>query len=84
MNKLTQQIATAAGVGAVAAGVAIGALALGNQSSTGMSAEPTDPTDPAVTIQTTQIAPTAPEVPKAEPEITGPAPLPIEDQGLPG
>lgn len=81
MNKLTMQIATAAGAGAVAAGAAIGAITLGGQPTAGYSAEPADPT---ATVQTTQVAPTTPEVPKAEPQITGPAPLPTEEQGLPG
>jgi hypothetical protein len=29
-------------------------------------------------------APTAPAIPVAEPGIKGPAPLPVEEQGLPG
>jgi hypothetical protein len=29
-------------------------------------------------------APTAPAVPQAVPQIKGPAPLPVEEQGLPG
>lgn len=81
MNKLTVQIAAATGAGAVAAGVAIGAMTLNSQVSAGYNAEPAQPT--AVT-QTTQLAPTTPEIPEAKPQITGPAPLPSEEQGLPG
>jgi hypothetical protein len=84
VNNLKRQVAAAAGASAVVAGVAIGALTLSNQSTGGFSAEPADPVAPTATIQTTQVAPSEPEVEKAEPQITGPAPLPPEDQGLPG
>lgn len=79
MNTMTVQIAAAAGACATVAGIAVGALALSSQA--GYSAEPAEP---SVTVQTTQLAPTTEEVPEAKPQITGPAPLPTEDQGLPG
>jgi hypothetical protein len=79
VNRMTVQIAAAAGACATVAGIAVGALAPGGQ--TGYNAEPAEP---SVTVQTTQLAPTTEEVPEAKPQITGPAPLPSEDQGLPG
>jgi len=36
------------------------------------------------TTSTVGRAPSAPPVPMAEPGIKGPAPLPVEEQGLPG
>jgi hypothetical protein len=47
-------------------------------------AEPSGPVQPTDTVQTTQVAPSQPDVAKAVPEITGPAPLPPEDQGARG
>jgi hypothetical protein len=80
VNTMRVQIAAVAGACAATAGIAVGAMALNNQAG-GFNAEPAAP---SVTIQTTQVAPTTPEVPEAKPQITGPAPLPSEDQGLPG
>jgi hypothetical protein len=36
------------------------------------------------TTSTETTAPSAPAIPQAEPAIKGPAPLPVEEQGLPG
>jgi hypothetical protein len=36
------------------------------------------------TTSTAATAPTAPPIPMAVPSIKGPAPLPVEEQGLPG
>jgi hypothetical protein len=36
------------------------------------------------TTSTVSNAPTAPPIPMAVPSIKGPAPLPVEEQGLPG
>jgi hypothetical protein len=36
------------------------------------------------TTSTVTTAPTAPPIPMAVPGIKGPAPLPVEEQGLPG
>ena len=44
--------------------------------------EPVEATTGQTTTETT--APTAPETSIAVPEITGPAPLPEEEQGVPG
>ena len=56
-------------------GVAQGAQA-GNTASTEMST--------GATLTATPVAPTAPSIPEAVPSITGPAPLPPEEQGGPG
>ncbi len=79
MKNTTRQIAAAMGATGVAAGIAIAALTYGVQSNA--SAEPSSSTQ---VTQTNQMAPPTPEVPKAVPQITGPAPLPPEEQGLPG
>jgi hypothetical protein len=78
VNDIAVRIGAATGACAVLAGIAVGALAAQNPSGGSISAEPTDIT------QTTQVAPSTPLVPVAEPSITGPAPLPSEEQGLPG
>ena len=62
-------------VGAVAVGINQDRSSLGTDASSGMST--------GVTI-TESDAPTTPLVTRATPGITGPAPLPPEDQGLPG
>jgi hypothetical protein len=41
-------------------------------------------TAPTEITQTTQVAPSEPQVPSASPSVTGPAPLPPEEQGVPG
>ncbi|MCW2514048.1 MAG: hypothetical protein JWR11_3090 [Mycobacterium sp.] len=66
--------------GSVVAAAAIG-LAVGQESS--IASGDQNAMQTGVTV--TQPAPTnAPLVEKAVPSITGPAPLPVEDQGLPG
>ena len=62
-------------VGAVAMGINQDRSSLGTDASSGMST--------GVTV-TESVAPTTPPVTRATPGITGPAPLPPEEQGLPG
>ena len=58
-------------VGAVAVGVNQDPSSLGTDVSSGMFVDES-------------VAPTTPAVPEATPGIRGPAPLPSEEQGLPG
>ena len=78
-NKGTRSIA-AIGASAV---VMVGAVAVGiNQDrSSGADARSGMSTGATVTVS---VAPKTPPVIRATPGITGPAPLPPEDQGLPG
>jgi hypothetical protein len=62
-------------VGAVTVGMNQDRSSLGTAVSSGMST--------GATI-TESVAPTTPAVPEAIPGIKGPAPLPTEEQGLPG
>ena len=62
-------------VGAVAVGMNQDRSSLGTDVSSGMSTGAT---------ATESVAPTTPAVPEATPGIRGPAPLPPEEQGLPG
>jgi hypothetical protein len=62
-------------VGAVAVSINQDRSSLGTDASSGMST--------GVTV-TESLAPTALSVTEAKPGITGPAPLPSEEQGLPG
>ena len=62
-------------IGAVAVGVNQDRSSLGTDVSSGMSTGAT---------VTESVAPTTPAVPEATPGIRGPAPLPSEEQGLPG
>ena len=62
-------------VGAVAVGVNQDPGSLGTDVSSGMSTGAT---------VAESVAPTTPAVPEATPGIKGPAPLPSEEQGLPG
>ena len=62
-------------VGAIAVGINQDSSSLGKDASSGMST--------GVTV-TESIAPTTPPVTLATPGIKGPAPLPPEEQGLPG
>jgi hypothetical protein len=79
----------------IAASVGAGALIAGGAltAATTSWAEPAEPSTPgpvpteeattgATTIETT--APTTPTTSSAAPEVTGPAPLPPEEEGLPG
>ena len=62
-------------VGAIAVGINQDRSSLGTDASAGVSTEAT---------VTESVAPTTPAVPEAKPGIRGPAPLPPEEQGLPG
>jgi hypothetical protein len=62
-------------VGAVAVGVSQDSSSLGIDARSGMSTGAT---------VTESVAPTTPPVTRATPGIRGPAPLPPEEQGLPG
>jgi hypothetical protein len=77
VKKIAVQIGAAAGACAVIAGTAIGVLATHDGLDSGLTAK-TEPTE------ITQVAPSEPQVPSASPSVTGPAPLPPEEQGLPG
>lgn len=76
-----------AGIGASAA---IAMTALGVAFSTVSSAEPGEPSPPSTTpvttgeTITTTTPPTEPPTSVAVPSVTGPAPLPSEEQGVPG
>jgi hypothetical protein len=80
MKNITVQMGAAAGACAVIAGTAIGVLTTHDGRDSGLTAK----TEPTEITQTTQLAPTAPQVPSASPSVTGPAPLPSEEQGVPG
>jgi hypothetical protein len=81
VKNIAVQLGAATGTCAVAAALAIGAMTLHeSQASAGLRSAP--PTTEVT--QTEQVDPTEPEVPDAKPQITGPAPLPPEEQGLPG
>jgi hypothetical protein len=62
-------------VGAAAVGISQDRSSLGADASSGMSTGAT---------VTESVAPTMPPVTEAKPAIKGPAPLPSEEQGLPG
>jgi hypothetical protein len=81
MSDKTIRLIAAIGASAV---VTVGAVAVGinqDRSSLGTDASSGVPTGATVTES---LAPTALSVPEAKPGITGPAPLPPEEQGLPG
>lgn len=77
--KTAKPLAAIVGGLAVTAAAVVGAIAqsapesgpLAGDMSTGVTVTATNP-------------PSEASVPAAEPEITGPAPLPLEEQGLPG
>lgn len=75
-NKRT--FAIVAGGAVVSMGVIGATLA---QAAPGFVADSTMSTGVTSTVTT---APAAPPIPMAEPSIKGPAPLPVEEQGLPG
>lgn len=81
MKSIDKKLLTVIAASAVVSAAAIVAAALQGPTGTTSVADPTMSTGATVTATT---APPAPEVASAEPEITGPAPLPIEEQGLPG
>src|SRR6476469_7029156 len=79
-NKGTRSIA-AIGASAV---VMVGAVAVGiNQDRSSLGADARSGMSTGATV-TESVAPKTPPVIRATPGITGPAPLPPEDQGLPG
>jgi hypothetical protein len=64
--------------------VAVGAVAVGiNQDRNSLGTDVSSSMSTGVTV-TESVAPTIPPVIRATPGITGPAPLPSEEQGLPG
>lgn len=68
----------------VSAVVTVGAVAVATHQDPGsMGADAGSPMSTGVTV-TESVAPTTPPVIRATPGITGPAPLPPEEQGLPG
>ncbi|MDX1890340.1 hypothetical protein [Mycolicibacterium sp. 050158] len=70
---------------AIAAGGAL--VSLGVVGATIAQAAPGFVADSTMNIGTTSTvttAPAAPPIPMAQPSIKGPAPLPVEEQGLPG
>ena len=88
VNVTTKQVkVVSAGIGAGAT-IAMGVLGL-TFSSVSSAQEPT-PAEPTVTPATTgqtittTIPPTEEPTSEATPSVTGPAPLPSEEQGLPG
>ena len=69
---------------AASAVVAVGAVAVGiNQDRSSLGTDAHSDMSTGVTV-TESAAPTALSVTEAKPGITGPAPLPSEEQGLPG
>ena len=74
----TRMFAAVAGGALVTAGILGATIA---QAAPGAVADSTMSTGSTSTVTT---APTAPAVPVAQPSIKGPAPLPVEEQGLPG
>ena len=78
-----KQIRLIAAIGASAV-VAVGAVAVSiNQDRSSLGTDAHSDMSTGVTV-TESTAPTALSVPEAKPGITGPAPLPSEEQGLPG
>ena len=80
MKNIATQFAAATGSCAIVAAAAIGVMAANGAQQTGITAEPAS----TGVTQTSQVAPPEPEISKAVPQITGPAPLPQEEQGVPG
>jgi hypothetical protein len=74
----TRTLAVVAGGAMVGLGVVGATIA---QAAPGLVA---DSTMSIGTTSTVTTAPSAPAIPVAEPAIKGPAPLPLEEQGLPG
>ena len=81
MSDKTIQSIAAIGASAV---VTFGAIAVGiNQDRSSLGTDASSGMSTGVTV-TESDAPTTPPVSRATPGITGPAPLPPEDRGLPG
>ena len=69
---------------AASAVITVGAAAVGtHQDSGSIGVDAGSPMSTGITV-TESTAPTTPPVSRATPRITGPAPLPPEEQGLPG
>ncbi|MGH3639860.1 MAG: hypothetical protein ACRDUX_12625 [Mycobacterium sp.] len=70
---------------AFASGTAVVAAVIGVAASgeTSLKSGPGTQMQTGVTV-TQSVAPDAPIIEQAAPSITGPAPLPVEEQGLPG
>ena len=78
-----KQIRLIAAIGASAV-VTVGVVAVGiNQDRSSLGADARSGMSTGATV-TESVAPKTPPVIRATPGITGPAPLPPEDQGLPG
>ena len=78
-----KKIRTIAAIGASAV-VTVGAVAVGiNQDHSSLGTDASSSMSTGATV-TQSAAPTTPPVTRATPGITGPAPLPPEEQGLPG
>jgi hypothetical protein len=78
-----KRIRSIAAIGASAVAT-VCAVAVGiNQDRSSLGADARSDMSTGVTV-TQSVAPTQPPVAQATPGITGPAPLPPEDQGLPG
>ena len=78
-----RQIRLIAAIGASAV-VMVGAVAVGtNQDRSSLGADARSGMSTGATV-TKSVAPKTPPVIRATPGITGPAPLPTEEQGLPG
>lgn len=74
-------LAVIGGSAIIAAGAAGIGVAQGSPSSDAISA---DQMTTGETITATTAPPTEAPIVEAKPEITGPAPLPVEEQGVPG
>jgi hypothetical protein len=82
-NMNNKGIRSIAAIGASAV-VMVGAVAVGiNQDRSSLGADARSGMSTGATV-TESVAPKTPPVIRATPGITGPAPLPPEDQGLPG
>jgi hypothetical protein len=81
LSKKTIRLIAAIGASAVVtvAGVAVCI----NQDRSSLGTDASSDMSTGVTV-TESLAPTALSIPEAKPGITGPAPLPSEEQGLPG
>ena len=78
-----KQIRLVAAIGASAV-VTVGAIAVTiNQDRSSLGTDASSDMSTGVTV-TESVAPTTPAVPEATPGIRGAAPLPPEEQGLPG
>jgi ABC-type antimicrobial peptide transport system permease subunit len=81
VNRMKVWLAIVIGVSSAVAVVAVG-LSVAQQHAQSGSIVGSPMTTGATTVQST--APPAPQTPAAVPVIKGPAPLPPEEQGLPG